>query len=70
MKIIEEVPDPCPCAMRRTKYLAERQQSGYRDLGVNSILECDCGVRYVLIDSAGGRLWTDLAMNPMEVKDA
>lgn len=57
MKIIHENPAPCLCNIKRDQFLAQRQQSGFADLGVGSVVECDCGAQYMLSEDVGTRVW-------------
>lgn len=71
MKIIADYYDPCRCEVKRFEFLAQRQQSGFRDLGVDTVLECECGIQYVLIEApeTGLRFW-DVYRSTQEVKGA
>jgi hypothetical protein len=57
VKIIIEVYDPCNCNTLRDKFLADRQAAGFKDLTVGSVVECDCGTRWVLNEFEGKRMW-------------
>ena len=55
MKVIREVPQSDQCLGKIGEYLIEREQSALPPLGIDSILECDCGTQWVLkIVSADG----------------
>lgn len=58
MEIVLEIPEPCDSVSKIKKFCAERQQAGYRDLGMGSIVLCDCGEQFILNETAEfGREW-------------
>lgn len=59
MRIIVEAFDPCNCVANIFRYLAQRQQSGFRDLGPGSVIECECGQGWTLVEDQGVRRWVE-----------
>lgn len=61
MKIIKYVGPSCPCHEKLTLFEAQRQARGER-LHIGSIVECDCGVPYKLLENQrDGLYWTKIA---------
>lgn len=57
MEIVHESYDACPCVQKINTYLAHRQQTGFRDLGKDSVIRCDCDQSWALQEDVNGRVW-------------
>lgn len=59
MKLIKGVNPPCPCMIKLAEYrMAQVDEDGNSILGPGTIVECDCGIQYVLESTLyNGMFW-------------
>jgi hypothetical protein len=68
MEIVYEVRETCQCVIKIRDFLSKRQQSGFPELGVNTVIKCDCEKNWMLTEYNGTREWVEVQALPEGLK--